>query len=236
MSCIRESTFAEPRIDHHFAYSSILAEAVQDPSKLLVDAGCCMGTDIRKLVLDGLPPENILGLDLESRYFDVGRTLYNEDLATTKLRFQQADLVDPSFPSKHAHLHNKFHLVHSANVIHLFGVAEQEIFFRNLIHLVAPGGMIWGRQVGLADDLGVGHHQLEGKGARFTIDEFRKLVLRAGGWGETEARYEAQFVKYREIRAAHQYKAWVLQWSVQVPVEKERGRERGLLRVVEEED
>ena len=96
--------------------------------------------------------------------------------------------------------------------------------------------MSWGRQVGLADDFGVGHHQLEGKGARFTIDEFRKLALRAGGWGETEARYEAQLVKYGEIRAEHQYKAWVLQWSVKVPVEKERGRERGFFRVIEEED
>ncbi|KAJ5559812.1 hypothetical protein N7513_002211 [Penicillium frequentans] len=223
-TCIRESIFAEPRIDHHFAYSRILAESENDKSKLLVDAGCCMGTDIRKLVLDGFPPENILGLDIENRYFDVGRTLYNEDLMSTKLRFRKADMTDPKFATKYPELKSRFHFVHSANVIHLFGMAEQEVFFRNLVHLVAPGGTIWGRQVGLIEGFNSGYRQPEGKGARFTINEFREMALRVGDWAEHDVQYEGQLVKYDEIRAQRKDKEWVLQWSIRIPVNKEGGK------------
>lgn len=157
-------------------------------------------------------------------YFDVGRTLYNEDLATTKLHFQQADMINPDFPTKYPDLRDRFQFVHSANVIHLFEVAGQEIFFRNLVHLVAPGDTIWGRQVGLAEEFEEGYRQPVGKGARFTINEFRDLVLDVGNWDEKDAQYEAQLVKYDEIWAQRQDKAWVLQWSVKVPVGKESGR------------
>lgn len=172
-------------------------------------------------------------------YFNVGRTLYNEDLNASKLRFRQADLVDSNFAMKYPELGNRFHFVHSANVIHLFGIAKQEIFFRNLVHLVAPGGTIWGRQVGLTEQFEKGYRQPEGKGARFTINEFRDLALRAGNWDEQEARYEAQLVKYDEIRAQRQDKAWVLQWSVKVPVAKEKGKGNGVedcVGVIEEEN
>ncbi|KAJ5415511.1 hypothetical protein N7465_004206 [Penicillium sp. CMV-2018d] len=236
-TCIRESIFAEPRIDHHFAYNDIMTELEEDKSRLLVDGGCCMGTDIRKLVLDGYPPENILGLDLENRYFDVGRTLYNEDLSTTKLRFHKADLVDPKFPSKFPELKDRFYFVHSANVIHLFGFGEQEIFFRNLVHLVKPAGTIWGRQVGLNEDDEERYKQPEGKGARFTISDFREMALQAGNWREQDVRYEARLVKYDDIRVKRKDKAWVLQWLLKVPVDKWKGIRdaEGSARVVEEE-
>ncbi|KAJ8080804.1 hypothetical protein PM082_017639 [Marasmius tenuissimus] len=66
-TCIRECIFAEPRIDYHFVYRSILEKARElgTASKRLVDVGCCMGSDIRKLIVDGFDAENILGIDLE---------------------------------------------------------------------------------------------------------------------------------------------------------------------------
>jgi cyclopropane fatty-acyl-phospholipid synthase-like methyltransferase len=136
-------------------------------------------------------------------------------------------MIDPNFPTRYPDLRHRFYFVHSANVIHLFGVAGQETFFRNLVHLAAPGGTIWGRQVGLAEESEECYRQPDGKGARFTINEFRELALRVGNWDEQDARYEAQLVKYDEIRAQRQDKAWVLQWSVKVPMEKEKGRGAG---------
>jgi cyclopropane fatty-acyl-phospholipid synthase-like methyltransferase len=155
-------------------------------------------------------------------YFDVGRTLYNEDPKSSKLRFRQADMLDSNFATKYPDLKNRFHFVHSANVIHLFGVAEQEVFFRNLVHLIKPGGTLWGRQVGLIEEFDASYRQPEGKGARFTVKEFGEMALRVGGWNEGDIQYDAQLVKYDEIRAQRKDKAWVLQWSVKTPAGKEK--------------
>jgi len=62
-TCIRESLFAEPRIDHHFAYPAIISTRAS--RKLLIDVGCCMGTDVRKLTLDGYHPEVCSGENIQ---------------------------------------------------------------------------------------------------------------------------------------------------------------------------
>ncbi|KAG1724505.1 uncharacterized protein EDB91DRAFT_140289 [Suillus paluster] len=71
-TCIRESIFAEPRIDHHFQYQEVQETRRSRPYRMtLVDLGCCMGTDLRKLVVDGFPVLDIMGLDIENREFRV---------------------------------------------------------------------------------------------------------------------------------------------------------------------
>lgn len=225
-TCIRESLFAEPRIDHHFAYSTILKS--RRPESLLIDVGCCMGTDIRKLILDGYPPECILGLDVEKRFFKLGHDLYNEDEESSRLRFRQADMLDPRFTERTSDLQNRFHFVHTANVIHLFNLRDQETFFRNLVHLTKPGGIIWGRQVGLAENTNQSiYKQPEGKGARFTIKEFRDFLLGITGWTSADMQFEAQLVEYDELRVPRVDKNWVLQWSIHIPAGK-LARDRSL--------
>ncbi|EZF78364.1 hypothetical protein H105_00617 [Trichophyton soudanense CBS 452.61] len=159
-TCIRESIFAESRIDNHFAYENILGS--RNPTDQLVDVGCCMGTDIRKLILDGYRSDCILGLDIEKRFFDLGNMLYNK--AQQCFKFRHADMLDINFADKYSDLEKKFQFIHTANVLHLFSVKEQDIFFRNLIYLAKPGGIIWGRQVGLAANNHPSFRQPEGKG------------------------------------------------------------------------
>ncbi|OAL68878.1 hypothetical protein A7D00_7133 [Trichophyton violaceum] len=212
-TCIRESIFAESRIDNHFAYENILGS--RNPTDQLVDVGCCMGTDIRKLILDGYRSECILGLDIEKRFFDLGNMLYNE--AQQCFKFRHADMLDINFADKYSDLGKKFQFVHTANVLHLFSVKEQDIFFRNLIYLAKPGGIIWGRQVGLAANDHPSFRQPEGKGYRFTILEFRDWCLKIAGWDAATAHFNAQLVEYDEIRAKREDKKWVLQWQLRVP-------------------
>jgi hypothetical protein len=151
-------------------------------------------------------------------FFKLGHALYNEDEETSNLRFRQADILDPKFADRTSDLHNRFHFVHTANVIHLFSLQDQETFFRNLIHLAKPGGVIWGRQVGLAEDDNIlAYKQPEGKGARFTLREFRDFVLGITGWILADIQFEAQLVEYDELRAPRLDKKWVLQWSIHVP-------------------
>ena len=41
-----------------------------------LDLGCCFGQDLRELVADGAPSENIYGLDIEGPLIDVGYDLF----------------------------------------------------------------------------------------------------------------------------------------------------------------
>lgn len=50
---IRDFLFAEPPIDRHFTYAQVMSDISVTP-KTFVDVGCCIGTDIRRLICDGL--------------------------------------------------------------------------------------------------------------------------------------------------------------------------------------
>lgn len=138
--------------------------------------------------------------------------LYNEKGRQNVPHFHCADPTDRNFASTHTNLTGRFKLVHTANMLHLFDVEKQEVFFRNLIFMTEPGGgIIWGRQVGLAPDHLAQHRQPVGKGYRFTMKEFREWCLNIGGWDAADAQFHAQLVEYDEIRRKRLDKNWVLQ-------------------------
>ncbi|KAG1808902.1 uncharacterized protein BJ212DRAFT_1467045 [Suillus subaureus] len=226
-TCIRESIFAEPRIDHHFQHQEVQETRRSRPYRMtLVDLGCCMGTDLRKLVVDGFPVLDIMGLDIENRFFDIGRLMYNEG-DTPSIKFKQTDALDPLFCERNARLESKFDFVHSANVLHLFQTEGQLAFIRSMAFLVKPGGLMWGRQVGLANGPdGAKYKHEEGKGTRFTAGEFKELILDATGWREEDIVYRSGLVAYSELRIVKPGKNWVLQWSVRVPFDKTPGARR----------
>ncbi|KAL8695808.1 MAG: hypothetical protein Q9201_007954 [Fulgogasparrea decipioides] len=62
------------------------------PPELFLDLGCCLGQDIRKLVVDGAASENLYGLDIEPHFIDLGYELFR-DRRTLKSRFTIADLL-----------------------------------------------------------------------------------------------------------------------------------------------
>jgi hypothetical protein len=154
-------------------------------------------------------------------FFNLGHVLYNESRNATGFRFRQADMLDPKFSETNSDLQDAYHFVHTANVIHLFGLKDQENFFRNLVYLAKPGGRVWGRQVGLQEDeFQSSYKQPDGKGARFMIKEYRNFCLEITRWSLADISFEAQLVRYDEIWAPRNDKQWVLQWSIQVPQKK----------------
>ncbi|KAK3935311.1 S-adenosyl-L-methionine-dependent methyltransferase [Diplogelasinospora grovesii] len=217
-TCISEYIFAEPRVDRHYLYHAVISEVRSSNRPLkLVDVGCCVGTDIRQLVHDGLPVENITGLDIERRFFNVGYSLYNQSPADFPVTFLQADILSPDFPRRFAHLRAQFDYVHSANVVHLFDYEGQLTFLRHLAFLVKPGGLVWGRQVGEADDSPTRSLRLEGKGDRFTPSEFMRMWRDASGLaGDMD--WTSRLVPYDELRLVPDYKKNSLEWAVRMPV------------------
>ena len=61
----------------------------------LLDLEYCFGQDLRQLVADGAPSENIYGLDIEGLLIDIGYNLFI-DRGRLKSTFIVGDVYDPS--------------------------------------------------------------------------------------------------------------------------------------------
>ena len=154
-------------------------------------------------------------------FIELGFVLYNQPGWSLGARFRQADVLEPHFFDKRNDLADAFDFVHTANVIHLYDEAHQETFLRALAFLVKPGGIIWGRQVGIDEDESMSRYrQPEGKGVRFTVNQFRQLWFRATGWDTAQAQFEAMLTPYDELRSSRADKRFSMHWSLRAPVDK----------------
>lgn len=59
-----------------------------------LDIGCCLGHDIRKLVFDGVPGENLAGVELRQGYIDLGYEFFR-DKDTLGAKMYQGDVLEP---------------------------------------------------------------------------------------------------------------------------------------------
>lgn len=58
----------------------------------LLDIGCCLGQDLRKLVFDGIPSSQLIGLDLQKGFIELGYELFR-DRGRFDARFCVADML-----------------------------------------------------------------------------------------------------------------------------------------------
>ncbi|KLO13389.1 hypothetical protein SCHPADRAFT_904223 [Schizopora paradoxa] len=161
--CVRHFTFLKLAMAAHPAYPTVIA-AGKGGNTLLLDLGCCMGTDVRKAAHDGYPEENLVGSDLHEEYLRLGYKLYDDE-STCKINFFAADIfdldleentnaVDSPLESKAiANLHDimgRVTHVYAGLLFHLFEEDTQAQLARRLAILLkkTPGSIIFGRHEG----------------------------------------------------------------------------------------
>ncbi|KLO17098.1 hypothetical protein SCHPADRAFT_180653 [Schizopora paradoxa] len=96
--CIRRFHFLNLMMLYNPIYSSVV-DAGKKEETWFLDIGCCMGTDVRKLVLDGYRAANIAGCDLRSTFIDIGRDKESglfRDVDTCEITFFAADILELS--------------------------------------------------------------------------------------------------------------------------------------------
>jgi SAM-dependent methyltransferase len=112
-----------------------------------LDLGCCLGQEIRKLVLDGAPCVNTYGSDLRGDFFSIGYELFRDEdrLRTT---FIAADIFNDS--SQLTTLAGQMNIIYTGALFHLFALDEQEKIAVRIVQLLAPqaGSMLCGQQSG----------------------------------------------------------------------------------------
>jgi len=62
--CIRLFSWARPGISRLFPYQDLLKLGREREGAILLDIGCCFGTDVRKAIVDGFPLRNVVTSDL----------------------------------------------------------------------------------------------------------------------------------------------------------------------------
>lgn len=143
--CIGQFRFLDLSISQSPYYTTLLSR-LKTGEKFL-DLGCCFGQDIRKLVADGAPAENLYGSDLRPEFFALGYELFRdrEKLAST---FLVGDVFDPS--SELARLDGQLDVVHAASFLHLFCYEDQIRVCVRIVKLLRErtGSVVLGRQIG----------------------------------------------------------------------------------------
>ncbi|KAJ5693230.1 hypothetical protein N7462_002653 [Penicillium macrosclerotiorum] len=115
--------------------------------KLFLDLGCGIGQDIRRLVHDGAPSENLIGLGLRQAYVDLGNEMFQDES-----RLKSTFLVQKSFidTPKIMSLVKKFKVINSGYFMHMWSWERQVEVAKCMIHLLAPekGATITGVRFG----------------------------------------------------------------------------------------
>ena len=110
-----------------------------------LDLGCCFGQDLRQLVADGAPSENIYGLDIEGPLIDVGYDLFM-DRGKIKSTFIVGDVYNPD--TNWDSLVGKMDIINASAFFHLFPWPKQVEACCLLVRFGRPraGTVIIGRQ------------------------------------------------------------------------------------------
>lgn len=91
--CIRRYHFINLMMMQNPIYLAVV-EAGRKGTTWLLDIGCCMGTDTRKLVIDGYPAVNIAGCDLRSFFMEIGENELFRDAGNCEITFFSADIFE----------------------------------------------------------------------------------------------------------------------------------------------
>ena len=111
----------------------------------MLDLGCALGQDLRRLAADGAPSENMYASDLRSDLWEIGYDLFR-DRTTMKARFIQADIFDSSSPLQG--LNGRIDIIFACQFLHLFSWKKQSEVLKKVVEMSRPGTCLVGYQVG----------------------------------------------------------------------------------------
>jgi 2-polyprenyl-3-methyl-5-hydroxy-6-metoxy-1,4-benzoquinol methylase len=147
-ACIAQYRFLDFALPRSSAYPAIL-ERLKTGQHQFLDVGCCLGSELRQLVLDGVNAEHLYGIDIHPQFFEIGYSLFR-DADKLNALFLAANILDVSEGSVLHQLRGKIDIIWTSAVLHLFDWKRQVAAIVSMLKLLkrAPNTMIAGRIMG----------------------------------------------------------------------------------------
>ncbi|KAJ7457338.1 hypothetical protein FB451DRAFT_1353711 [Mycena latifolia] len=173
--CIRKFDFVRSRISTFPAYQDVLALGREREGAILLDLGCCFGTDIRQAASDGFPVQNLIASDIHPEFWKLGHELFRSTPETFPVPFLagdvfNSDFLEPSEPvvtqsevigsspplaslKSLTPLRGHIAAIHISYVFHLFLEPQQRHLACALAGLLSPvrGSVILGCDIGMRE-------------------------------------------------------------------------------------
>ncbi|QIW95549.1 hypothetical protein AMS68_001067 [Peltaster fructicola] len=195
--CLGHWRFLHLAIGRHPLYAEVLRR-MRTGDQILLDLGCAVAQDIRRLVADGVDSSKCYGSDLLLEFLDLGYELFN-DKETLKTHFIEADIFDED--SELNQLNHKVDIINASSFFHLFGWEQQKQIARRCTKLLTgrKDNLIIGRQVGNDESGEV--PKRDGQGARFrhNIESWRRMWKEVGQETGIDLLVEGQFTDMKGI-------------------------------------
>ena len=118
----------------------------------MIDIGCFLGGDFRRLVFDGAPSENMLGIDI-ANHWEIGYDLFR-DRDRFNARFLEADLMAVGMdraPAELRALKGEVEIIHVSAVLHQWDWDGELAAAKKLVYFSKPGTLVVGHQIGSAE-------------------------------------------------------------------------------------
>ncbi|KAL4873669.1 hypothetical protein BDV12DRAFT_159382 [Aspergillus spectabilis] len=148
--CIGQMRFLSLHLKRHLHYERVLEYLRNNSAAGFLDAGCCVGQEIRFLTQQGIPDHQLFGLDLEQPFVDLGYQLFR-DKDRLDATFVLGDLhVDEESEALAQKLEGKIGIVYASSLLHLWSYEKQLRAATRLVSLLCDevGVMVVGRQLG----------------------------------------------------------------------------------------
>ncbi|KAI9490245.1 hypothetical protein BDB00DRAFT_875562 [Zychaea mexicana] len=150
--CINFYKFVGSRLASRFYYRELVDMTKQGcQAPVVLDLGCCTGTDLRRLMFDGYPGDRLYGIDLNKHYIESGYDLFR-DRATCPITFIAGDILSTTATttptSISSTINNKFTqkagVVYTGSMIHLLSLDQLHTLIHHIsTHLLDPAGGIF---------------------------------------------------------------------------------------------
>jgi SAM-dependent methyltransferase len=151
--CVQSLAFLAPKIQQFNDYNRLINLSKSNAQIKVADVGCCFGQDIRRLILDGIPPASIYAIDVTGGYWDAGLEIYRDTSSLSLARHSInevhtlfCDLTSPDVSDTVTTelLNQSFDCLILKNVFHVLSLAQSETLVRRMNCMLKPGGFIMG--------------------------------------------------------------------------------------------
>ncbi|KAH8887857.1 hypothetical protein GQ53DRAFT_796072 [Thozetella sp. PMI_491] len=144
--CVGQFRFIELNLHLQDSYKRII-DRLQAGARYF-DVGCCFAQDLRKLVVDGAPSDNMFGLEMHGGFVDIAYKFFG-DKDSLKAKFVIGDLYDDSNTDLVA-LRGTADILHVGMFLHLWDLEGQTRACARLVEFLSPvpGSVVVGCSAG----------------------------------------------------------------------------------------